>query len=345
MAGLTFTSTISMDLGSENTRVCTSADGSVFTCASKVLVSAANSTDVLAVGDDAKRMEGRTGADSIPVSPISYGGVAETEMAALLMLSAAEKATGRRHPFDKSRLVLTVPNGSTRVERAALMNAAELAGAKHALFIESPVAAAVNMGRHIEKAEAQLIISIGACVTEVTLISAYGVVLSRHSKTGSTAFDEAITRYVRSKPGLVISRFTAAELKQNLGSAVVNETPCELTLRGMSLLTGRPITAAVTGEDVRIAMESCINDLIASLCGALYNVPAEFSADVLKNGICLTGAGSTLHALGKRLEEETQLKVFMSSESGCDAVRGAFKIAGDDRPCRQIIASGSAYEI
>lgn len=334
-----------MDLGSENTRVCTSAEGGIFTCASKVLVNSANSTDVLAVGDDARRMEGRTGADSVLVSPVSYGGVAETEMAALLMLSAAEKATGRRHPFDKSRLVLTIPNGSTRVERAALMNAAELAGAKHALIIESPVAAAVNMGRHIEKAEAQLIISIGAAVTEVTLISAYGVVLSRHSKTGGTAFDEAITRYVRSKPGLVISRFTATELKHNLGSAVISETPCEMNLRGMSVLTGRPVTAAVTAEDVRTAMDGCVADLIASLCGALYNVPAEFSADVLKNGLCLTGGGSTLHGLDKRLREETQLSVYMSEESCCDAVRGAFKIAGDDRLCRQIIAAGSAYEI
>ncbi len=345
MAVINFMNNIAVDLGSANTRVCASKDGTVYTCASKALVSAHSNSDVYAVGDDAKRMDGRTGDESILVSPISYGGVAETELAAMLMLSAAEKATGRRHPFEKSRPVLTVSNGCTRVERAALLSAAELAGSRHALVIEAPVAAAVQLGRHIEKAEAQLIVSVGAATTEVTVISAYGVVLSRHKKTGSGSFDDAITRYVRKNMGLVIAPYTAAEIKQNMGSAIVSDKPYELTLRGVSVMTGRPITATVTTEDVRLALNPCVDDLVGSICDALYNIPAEFSADVLKNGICLTGGGSELHGLDKRLEEETGLAVFKSEESGLDAVRGAYKIAEDDRLCRQILAAYSAYEV
>ena len=334
-----------MDVGSAVTRVCTSQDGPVFSCASLALVSADNSSDVLAIGDDARRMEGRTGTDSIAVSPISYGGVGETELAALLILSAAEKATGKRHPFEKSHLVLTIPNGSTRVERSALLTAAEMAGAKHALVVEAPVAAAVEMGRRIEKAEAQVVISIGAAVTEVTLISAYGVVLSRHNKTGSSAFDEAIIRYVRKHLGLVIARYTAVEIKHSLASAIESSKIAEFSLRGMSVKTGRPITATVSSEDIRAAITPCIEDLVSSLCDALYNVPAEFSADVIKNGICLTGGGSMLHGLAKRLEEETQLSVFRSEDSGSDAVRGAYKIVSDDRLCRQVLSAYSAYEV
>lgn len=345
MAGITFLSNIAIDLGSASTRICADSDGSVYTCASQALVSARSSSDVYAVGDDARRMEGRTSDESILVSPISYGGVAETELTAMLMLSAAEKATGRRRPFEKSRPVLTVNNGCTRVERAALLSAAELAGSKRALVIEAPVAAAVNMGRHIEKAEAQLIVSIGASTTEVTVVSAYGVVLSRHKKTGSCSFDDAITRYIRKNMGLVIARYTAAEIKQNMGSAIVSDRPYELTLRGVSVMNGRPVSAVVTTEDVRLALNPCVDDLVGSICDALYNVPAEFSADVLKNGICLTGGGSNLHGLDRRLEEETGLKVAKSEDSSLDAVLGAYKIAEDDRLCRQVLSAYSAYEI
>ena len=345
MPAISFIGNIAADLGSTNTYILADEKAPVYSCASAILVDSKRPTDIYATGDDAKHMEGRTGDDAMLVSPISYGGVADTELAAILILSAVEKASGKHKPLEKSRLVLTVPEGSTRVERAALANAAKLAGAKRVLVVKSPVAACVQMKRHIDKPEAQLIISIGSNVTEVTVISAYGVVLNRHAKTGSSAFDDAIIEYVRKTHGLVIPKSVAMELKRDLGSAIKPSMEGVQTLSGRDIRTGRPVTAEIGSGDVSKALAHPISALVSVICDALYNIPSEFSNDILRSGICLTGGGSEMYALSQRLRDETQLDVFQSEEPRYDAVRGALKIAQDDRLTRMLTSAYSAYEV
>ena len=345
MPAISLIGNIAADLGSTNTYILTDDKTPVYSCASAVLVDANRPTDVYATGDDAVHMDGRTGDDTLLVRPISYGGVADTELAAILILSAIEKASNKRKTLEKTRLVLTIPEGATRVERAALVSAAQLAGAKRVLVIKSPVAAAIQMKRHIDKAEGQLIISIGSCVTEVSVLSAYGIVLNRHTKTGSSSFDDAIIEFVRRKYGLVIPKAVAMELKKDLGSAVKTEMEGVQTLSGRDIRSGRPISANVTSTDINEALSAPISTLISVICDALYNVPSEFSNDILRNGLCLTGGGSEMFALAQRLREETKLDVYQSAEPRFDAVRGAYRIAQDDRLTRAITSAYSAYEV
>ena len=345
MPAISLMGNIAADLGSENTYIVTDEKAPVFRCASAVLIDAKRSSDVYAIGDDAKRMEGRAGEETVLVSHISYGAVADAELAAVLILGAVEKAGARHKPLEKSRLVLTIPEGATRVERAALANAAKLSGAKRVLIVKSPVAAAVQLKRHIDKAEAQLIISIGSSVTEVTVVSAYGTVLNRHMKTGSAAFDDAITEYVRKTHGLVIPRTVSSELKKELGSAIKTDMESLQTLSGRDVRTGKPVTARITSADISEAISSPITALINAICDALYHIPADFSSDLLKNGLCLTGGGSEIYALAQRLREETKLDVFQSEFPSFDTVCGAWKIAQDDRLTRAAINAYSAYEV
>ncbi len=345
MPAISFIGNIAADLGSASTCILTDEKAQVYSCASAVLVDANKPTDVYATGDDALRLDGRTGDEALLVNPISYGGVADTELAAILILSAVEKASGKRKPLEKSRLSLTVPEGATRVEKAALANAAQLAGAKRVAVVKAPVAAAVSMKRHIEKAEAQLVVSIGAQVTEVSVISAYSVALNRHTKTGSAAFDDAITEYIRKKHGLVIPRAVAAELKRELGSAVKPDDENIQTLSGRDIRSGRPVTATVTSGDIYEALNFPVSALVSVICDALFNVPSEFSSDILRNGISLTGGGSELFALARRLEDETGLEVYQSGEPRYDAVRGCLRISQDDKLMRAVSAAYSAYEV
>ncbi|MCR4621089.1 MAG: rod shape-determining protein [Clostridiales bacterium] len=345
MAGISFGNLIAADLGSAYTYVMTDEKTPVSRCRSVVLVDAHKSSDVYAVGDDAARMSGRGGQDTLVVSPISYGAVGDSELAAILLLSAVEKCAGHRRSLEKSRLVLTSPDGATRVERAALANAALLAGAKKAVIIKAPVASALCMQRKIDRPQAQLVVSIGASVTEVSVISSYAVTLSRHMKTGSSAFDSAIIDYVRKKYSLLLSREVAGELKEQLGCATEPDNDASHTLYGRNIITGRPVSANVSARDVYEALMRPLEELVGMISDALYNIPVEYSEDILKNGISLTGGGSELFGLADRLKNDTQLDVYQSGEPRYDAVRGALAAAGDERLLRRLENAYSAYEV
>ena len=344
MAVIPFQGTIALKLGSSNTYVTADDGGKVIVSPTCALVSTRNSLDVLALGNQAKRLEGRTSEDSMLVNPVSYGGVADSELCAMQILSVCEEATGKRRPFEKNKLVVTFPEGSTKVERAALINACQLAGAKRVLAIKAPLAAACMLDQKPDRTEGRLIVYVGSHITEVCVISAGAVVGARHLKTGSAVFDEAITRRVRASSGLVIAPYTAEALKKDIGSAVAPRSVSSQTLSGRSVRSGKPVTANISAQDIFEALQAPISEIVDSICSCLYNVPAQFSADVLKNGIYLTGGGADLYGLSQRLENETQLKVTCSGMSAHDCVLGAYKIAQSDRMTHNLISAQSAYE-
>jgi len=339
-----FSSNIALSPGSANYYVARGDGREVFSAPSCALVSADNSTEVTALGSEARKLEGRTAHDTLLVNPMSFGAVGDSELAAMLMLDACENATGKRHPLEKNRLVITYPDGATKVERAALVNAAKLAGAKRVLAVKAPIAAAVSFGRRVDKAEGHLTVSIGKYITEVCVISGGAVAISRHMKTGSHALDSTIVQCVRKKCALVIGESTAEALKKDMGSATQPRSASVQSLSGRSILTGKPVTAEISSSDIYDALVRPIDDIVGAVCDALYSLPAQFSADILKNGIILTGGGAALYGLSKRFIDDTQLPVAISEEPAYDEVRGALKIAADDRLTRQLINAYSAYE-
>lgn len=337
---------IGIDLGSENTSVALQDEGVVLKEATCILSSAENETEVIAIGKDAKRMAGRTDRETIVIEPIQYGAVAHTELAAMCLLGMAEKATQRRRPFEKNRLCVTHPFGVTAVEKSALSSAVMLAGAKKAVLVPGVVAAAVGKKLPIEKPTGSLVISIGANITEICVISMMGVVASRTMKTGSRSFDEAIVRYVRREKGLVIGLATAENLKKDIGSAMPSEgKEDKLTLRGRNVITGKPSTETVSSTDIYNALSEPIRILVESISDALFNVPVELSGDILETGIHLTGAGALLHGLPERIKKETELKVFVGEHPENDAATGACMIASDEKLIRNLINAGTAGEV
>lgn len=336
---------IGIDMGSGSTAVYLENEGVKLREPTCALVNRENASDVLALGRDAQRMAGRTDDASILVAPVIDGGVADSELAAILMLSVAEKACEKRRPFEKSRLAVTVPHGATRVERAALATATGLAGAKKALIVKAPVAAAIGAGVRIDRPQGVLVISVGCAVTEISILSMNGVVASRTMKTGSMAFDEAIVRYIRRVKGLVISLGTAEDLKKDIGSAVRPSETNEVLLRGRHVVTGKPSTESICAMDVYLALNEPIRAIVEAICDALYNVPPELTGDILDSGLYLTGGGALLEGFAERLKTETQLAVNVSASPQDDAVTGAGKCASDDRLARALIAAHSAFEV
>lgn len=345
MPSISILGCIAVDLGSSNTYALTDDGNHVFSGASCILLDAKHTDEIYAIGDAARRFEGRTGDDSILVSPVSYGGVADIDLAAMLLLNACENCGSKKRSIEKSRLLLITPVGSTKVEQAALVRAGEASGAKHITIIKGPIAAAAGSKLHIEKAEARLVVSIGASVTEVSVISSCGVVLSRHLKTGSSVFDAAIAEYIRRETGLLISYAVADELKRQIGSAMPLDKDLTQTLSGKSVRTGRPVTASVTTAQLTEALRVPIDSLTDMIGDALYNIPVEFSGDILKNGILLTGGGSCLYQLSERLKKDTTLPVIQSDDPCSDTVRGAVRLFQDDKLMRMCLSAHSAYEV
>lgn len=337
---------IGVDLGSENTSVALQDEGVVLKEPTAILASAENETEIIALGKDAKRMEGRTDRETVVIEPIRYGAVTHTEHAAMCLLGMSEKAVQRRRPFEKNRLCVTHPFGLTQVEKNALSSSVMLSGAKKALLVPGAIAAAAGKDIHIERASGNLIISIGADLTEISVISMLGIVAARTMKTGSRAFDEAIKRYVRREKGLLIGSQTAENLKKDIGSCMPDQKKTDsLTLRGRNVLTGKPSTETITTEDIAKALDEPVRMLVESMTDALFNVPAELTGDLLDSGIHLTGAGSLLHGLPERIKKETQLKVFVGENPENDAALGACRIASDEKMIRALINAGSAVEV
>ena len=336
---------IGIDLGSANAVVYLENQGVVLREPACALVNRDNSGDVIALGREARRLLGRTGEDAIMVSPVSDGGVADQDLAAMLLLSAAEKASEKRRPFEKSRLAVSVPHGATRVERAALASAIGLAGAKRAIMVKSGVAAALGAGVRIDRPQGVLVISVGSSLTEISILSMNGVVASRTMKAGSLAFDEAIVRYVRRVKGLVIGMSTAEDLKKDIGTAKKPENGAEVLLRGRHVVTGKPSTESVNASDVYLALNEPIRAIVESVCDALYNVPPELTGDILDSGIYLTGGGALLDGFADRLKSETQLTVNVSAHPEDDTAIGVGRVACDDRLARALVNAFSAYEV
>jgi len=338
---------VGFDLGSSNVTIYLENEGVVLREPSILLTSADNPGEVIAFGREARQMIGRTPRDVEITLPVAGGAITDVELASQMIQVFCDKAIGRKKSLEKSRILVTMPQGLTRVELEALKNAVHMAGARKAALIQAPVAAAVGAGIPIGEPKGIMMVVIGGYTTEIAVLSLNGIVAARSVRTGAAAFDEAIVRYIRREKGLIIGLRTAEDLKIDIGAATESRLTegFEVLLRGRDANTGKPATVSVSARDVYEAMKRPVEDIVESIREAFENTPPELCADIIERGIQLSGGGSQLEGLAKRISEATKLPVRVGEEPQDDVAAGAGIIAADDRLYSRFMQSGCVTAI
>ncbi|MBQ3270325.1 MAG: rod shape-determining protein [Clostridia bacterium] len=345
--GVFSTGGVGIDLGSANVTIGLENEGIVLREPSYVLALREDTDQILAVGRDARLMLGRTPKDVALLSPLAHGAVGNIEMTTALIQRLSDKALGKRRALEKNRLVVSMSQGCTRVEQAALEEAVRTAGAKRSALVRSSVAAALGAGVPVEEPRGSLLVSIGGDTTDITILSMNGVAAARTLRTGSSELDEAIVRYIRREKGLVIGQRTAEDLKIDLGSAVRSPALMrqKVTLRGRDAASGKPATVEITAADVHNAIQPAVEALAENIRDAFENIPPELAEDILPQGLYLSGGGALLEGLANRLGEMLNLRVAMDDAPQDDAALGCCMIASNDRLMQKLEQSGCLVEI
>ena len=298
-----FSSDIGIDLGTANTLVYVKDQGIVLREPSVVAVQAGTSK-VLAVGDEAKRMLGRTPANIVAVRPLKDGVIADFEVTEAMLRHFITKVHNSRVRA-RPRVVIAVPSGITEVEKRAVRESATHAGAREVYLIEEPMAAAIGVGLPVQDPAGNMIIDIGGGTTEVALISLSGIVFSRSVRVAGDELDEAIVQYMKRAYNLMVGERTAEEIKIKIGSAYPSEKETSVEVKGRDLVAGLPKTLTITSQEVREALLEPISTIVDSVRITLERCPPELSADLVDRGLVLAGGGALLRGFDRLLSEET----------------------------------------
>ncbi|GIV17417.1 MAG: rod shape-determining protein [Armatimonadota bacterium] len=303
---------LGIDLGTANIVVYLRGKGIVLREPSVVAISTKNKK-VLAIGEEARLMLGRTPGHIVAIRPMSDGVIADYTTTLKMLEYLIAKVCGRRR-FFKPRVLVCVPSGVTSVERRAVIQAAREAGAGEAYTIEEPMAAAIGAGLPISMPGGNMVVDIGGGTTDVAVISLEGIVISRSVRVGGNKMDEVITRYIRSQYNLMIGERTAEEIKIKVGSAYPLEKELEMEVRGRDLIAGLPKTITVTSEEIREALQEPINAIVERVRSVLEETPPELAADIIERGITLTGGGALLRGIDKLLESVTNIRTQVAED-------------------------------
>ena len=307
-----FAQDIGIDLGTANTIVYLKGKGIVLREPSVVAVNEkANPPSVVAVGNEAKDMIGRTPGSISAVKPLKDGVIINSEITSDMLKEFIKKVINKT-PFVRARVLICVPSGITEVERKAVHDAARDAGAKYASLIHKPLAAAIGVGLPVTEAVGSMIIDIGGGTTEVAVISYRDIVTAKSIRIAGDDFDDAIIEYIRKKHNVLIGERTAEELKIKIGSAMSYDGEGAMDVRGRNLVDGLPKNIEVTSEDVREAISEPISQIIEAIRSTLEKTPPELLSDIVDNGIMLTGGGAMLRGFDKLIEQETKIPVHVA---------------------------------
>jgi len=307
-----FSTDIGIDLGTANTVVYVRGRGIVLREPSVVAIITGTS-QVRAVGDEAKRMLGRTPGNITAIRPMKDGVIADFDITEAMLRYFIKKVHNRRCGV-KPRVIVAVPSGITEVERRAVKESAYHAGARDVRLIEEPMAAAIGVGLPVEEPAGNMIVDIGGGTTEVALISLAGIVLSRSVRVAGDECDEAITQYMKRAYNLMIGERTAEDIKTKAGSVYPLEQELTMEVRGRDLVAGLPKTLTITSEEIREALQETISIIVENVRVTLERCPPELAADLVDRGIMLAGGGSLLRGIDKLLAEETGLPVHLSDD-------------------------------
>ena len=303
-----------IDLGTANTLVHIKGKGIVLREPSVVAIKS-DTGDVLAVGDEAKRMIGSTPGSIVAIRPMKDGVIADFDVTQAMLKYFIRKAMNTKS-FVRPRVVVGVPSGVTEVEKRAVIDAAQQAGAREAYLIEEPMAAAIGAGLPVEEATGSMVVDIGGGTTEIAVIYLGGIVTSCSIRIGGDEMDSSIIQYIKREYNLLIGERTAEEIKINIGTAIANPNQDKtMDIRGRDLVSGLPKTVRIKSSEICEALSEPVHKIVDAVKGTLEKTPPELAADVMDHGIMMTGGGSLLNSLDKLLSHETGMPVLVSEDA------------------------------
>ncbi len=332
-----FSNDIGIDLGTANTLVYVKDHGIVLREPSVVAVQQ-GTNKVLAVGDEAKRMLGRTPGSIVAIRPLKDGVIADFEVTEAMLRHFISKVHNRRRMV-RPRVVIAVPSGITEVEKRAVKESATHAGAREVHLIEEPMAAAIGVGLPVQDPAGNMIVDIGGGTTEVAVISLSGIVFSRSVRVAGDELDEAIAQYLKRAYNLMVGERMAEEVKIKLGSAYKLEKETTMEVKGRDLVAGLPKTIVISSQEVREAMSEPISTIVDSVRITLERCPPELSADLVDRGVVLAGGGALLRGLDRLLAEETGLPVHVAEDPLSAVAEGTGKALQEIKFLRAVSAN------
>ena len=303
---------IGIDLGTANILVYVKGKGVVLKEPSVVAIDKVRNK-VLAVGDDAREMLGRAPGSIVAIRPLKEGVIANYTVTQKLLSYVIDKVAGKS-VFFKPRVMTCVPIGITSVEKRAVMEATTQGGASKTYLIEEPLAAALGAGIDISVPRGNMVVDIGGGTTDIAVLSLGGIVVSSSIRIGGDHFDEAIVRHVKKVHNVLIGERTAEEIKMQVATVSRDGRQETISVRGRDMVTGLPTTFSVTSEDCRVALDDSVSSLIATVRGVLVKCPPELAADIVDNGIYLTGGGALLDGLAEVMSKETGITTHIADD-------------------------------
>ena len=316
---MAFASEVGIDLGTANVLIYIQGKGIVLNEPSVVALNK-DTGEVLAVGEDARLMLGRTPSNIIAVRPLKDGVISDYDTTERMLKFFIRKTCGSGK-FFKPKIMVCVPSGVTEVEKRAVSEAATMAGAKDVYLMEEPIAAAIGAGLDIMSPDGVMVIDIGGGTTDIAVISLGGIVTSASVKIAGDRFDDAIIKYMRKKHKIFIGERTAEQLKLNIGTALPREESVSMECRGRDMVSGLPVSVTVTSEEMYDALDEPLTTICEAVHSVLEKTPPEIAADISCSGIMLTGGGALLWGLDKRIEDRTKIQVRIAEDpKSCVAI-------------------------
>ncbi|MGI6434336.1 MAG: rod shape-determining protein [Syntrophomonadaceae bacterium] len=307
---MAFGKDMGIDLGTANTLVHVRGKGIVLEEPSVVAIQ--NDTGrVLAVGEEAKRMIGRTPGNIVAIRPMKDGVIADFDVTQAMLKYFISKALGQKNPFVRPRVIVSIPTGCTTVEERAVREAALAGGAKEAYLIEEPMAAAIGAGMPVHEPTGNMMVDIGGGTTEVAVISLGGIVTSKSVRIAGDNMDDAIIQHLRKNYNLLIGERTAEDIKISIGSALWEGEEEQYEVRGRDLVTGLPKTISISSKEIQIALQETVQHIVDGIKVCLEKTPPELAADIMDRGIIMAGGGSLLRGLDKLISMETNMPVYV----------------------------------
>lgn len=314
-----FGENIGIDLGTATVLVYIKGQGIVIREPSVVAIDRDTNT-ILSVGEEARRMLGRTPGNIVAIRPLREGVISNYEITEKMLKYFIQKAIGKRS-FVKPTIAVCVPSSVTEVERRAVEDATRQAGARRVHIIEEPIAAAIGSGIDISKAHGSMVVDIGGGTTDIAVISLGGTVISKSLKIAGDNFDDAIIKYMRKKHNVLIGERTAEDLKIKIGTAYERSVPVSLDVRGRNLITGLPKNITVTSDEMHDALKESVTTICESVHTVLEKTPPELASDIADRGIVMTGGGSLLYGLDKLITSTTGINTIVAEDSvSCVAI-------------------------
>jgi len=336
-----FSSDIGIDLGTANTLVYVRDRGIVLREPSVVAIQA-GTTRVLAVGEEAKRMLGRTPGNIVAIRPLRHGVISDFEITEAMLRYFIRKVHGNRNGMVRPRVIISVPSGITEVEKRAVKESAAHAGAREVYLIEEPMAAAIGVGLPVHEPSGNMIVDMGGGTTEVAIISLAGIVHSRSVRVGGDEMDEAIIQYMKRVYNLMIGERTAEEIKMSIGSAYPLGEEMSMEVKGRDLVAGLPKTITITSEEIREALQEPVSAIVEAIRITLERCPPELSSDLVDRGIVLAGGTSLLRGIDKLIAEQTGLPVHRAEDPLSAVAEGTGVVLSELNLLRKVAAGGRA---